>query len=107
MSYLIKEIKARELAPGIEGHYAHGRRMSFGYVELKKGSHIPEHHHMHEQITYIIDGQLDMIIGGNPCSLTNGMHYVIPPDMPHAAIAITDCKVIDVFGPVREEYKNV
>jgi hypothetical protein len=33
------------------------------------------------------------------------MYHVIPTNMPHSAIAKTDCKVIDAFGPVREEYK--
>ena len=46
-----------------------------------------------------------MIIGGKPYSLTAGMYQVIPSNMPHSAIAATDCKAIDVFSPVREDYK--
>ena len=64
------------------------------------------HHHIHEQITYIIVGQLDMVIDGVAFSLTDGMYHVIPSNLPHSAIAITDCKVIDVFSPVREDYKT-
>ena len=102
----IKNIIPKELAPGITGHYAHGEKSTFGYVELKKGSSVPLHHHVNEQITYILEGQLDMIIGGVACSLAPGMYHVIPSDTPHSAIAITDCKVIDVFGPVREDYRT-
>jgi quercetin dioxygenase-like cupin family protein len=80
--------------------------MSFGYVELKAGSNIPTHQHVHEQITYIMEGELDMVIGGQPCLLTSGMYYVIPSNTPHSAIAKTDCKVIDAFSPVREDYKT-
>ena len=101
----IKEIKSKDLAPGITGYYAHGSHMTLGYVEIKAGSVLPEHHHVHEQITYIIEGQLDMIIGRKPCSLTAGMYYVITSNTPHSAIAKTDCKVIDVFNPVREDYR--
>jgi quercetin dioxygenase-like cupin family protein len=103
---LIKNINPKQLAPGITGYYAHGDKSTFGYVELKKGSTVPLHHHMNEQITYMIEGQLDMVIGGIACSLTNGMYHIIHSDTPHSAIAITDCKLIDVFGPVREEYKT-
>jgi len=103
---LIKNIKSKDLAPGIIGHYAHGDKITFGFLELKKGSSVPLHHHIHEQITYIIEGQLDMVIGGAAFSLTDGMYQVIPSDVPHSALAITDCKVIDVFGPVREDYKT-
>jgi quercetin dioxygenase-like cupin family protein len=101
----IKNIPPKELVPGITGHYVHGSSMSFGYVEIKAGSDLPEHHHVHEQITYIIEGQLDMMIGGKACPLTAGMYYVIPSHTPHSAIARTDCRVIDVFSPVREDYQ--
>ena len=66
---------------------------------------MPEHQHVHEQITYIIEGQLDMAIGGERCSLKAGMYHVIPSNTNHSAIAKTDCKVIDVFSPVREDYR--
>ena len=102
----IKDLKSKELVPGITGYYAHGENMTFGYVELKKGSSVPLHHHVHEQITYIIEGQLDMTIGGEFCPLTAGMYHIIPSHTPHSAIARTACKVIDVFNPVREDYRT-
>ena len=101
----IKNIPSKEIIPGITGYYAHGDKQTFGYVEIKKGSVVPEHHHVHEQSTYIIEGQLNMVIGGEPCPLTAGMYYVIPSHMLHSAVAVTDCKVIDAFSPVREDYR--
>lgn len=103
---LIKNIKPKELVTGITGYYAHGENLTFGYVELKAGSSIPLHQHPHEQITYIIEGQLDMIIGEMACSLLPGMYHVIASGTPHSAVAKTDCKVIDAFSPVREDYKS-
>ena len=101
----IKEITPRELVKGFTGRYIHGKGLTLGYVEIKAGNKLPEHHHVHEQITFIIEGHLDMMIGGKSCSLTAGMYYVIPSNVPHSAIAKTDCKAIDVFNPVREDYK--
>ena len=103
---LIKNLPSKEVVAGITGYYAHGDSMSFGYVEIKAGSVLPEHHHVNEQITYIIDGHLDMVIGGKPVSLKNEMYHIIPSDTPHSAIAITDCRLIDTFCPVREDYKS-
>lgn len=100
----IKNIIPKELVEGITGYYAHGTNMTFGYIEIKAGTKMAVHQHVHEQITYIIEGQLDMMIGGKPCSLTAGMYYVILSDTPHGAFAVTDCKLIDVFNPVREDY---
>lgn len=102
----IKNIKPKELAPGITGYYAHGEKETFGYIEIKKGSSVPLHSHSNEQITYIIEGQLDMVIDGVSCSLTAGMYHIIPSDVLHSAVAATDCKVIDAFAPAREDYKS-
>lgn len=101
----IKSAKGKELVPGITGHYVHGEKLTFGYVELRAGSVIPEHRHPHEQITYILEGQLDMVIDGNACSLLAGMFYVIPSNVLHSAVPKVDSKVIDVFSPPREDYK--
>ena len=101
----IKNITPKDLAPGLKGYYTHGKDLTLGLIEIKAGSDLPQHQHVHEQITYIIEGQLDMVIGGRPCSLSAGMYYVIPSNVTHGAIAVTDCKVIDVFNPVREDYK--
>lgn len=65
----ITHLKPKELVPGITGYYAHGEKHSFGYVELKAGSSVPTHQHIHEQITYVIEGQLDMVIDGGPAHL--------------------------------------
>ncbi|MBS1920994.1 MAG: cupin domain-containing protein [Bacteroidetes bacterium] len=102
----IKNIKPKEIASGITGYYAHGEKMTFGYVELLEGASIPIHQHPQEQITYIIEGQLDMTIGSVACSLTPGMYHVIPPNTPHTATAKMFCKLIDVFSPMREDYKS-
>jgi len=101
----IKNIKPKNLAEGIHGYYAHGEKHTIGLVELEKGSIVPMHSHVHEQITFILEGQLDMVIGGQSYSLTAGTYHIIHSNVPHSAIAVTDSKVIDTFSPVREDYK--
>jgi len=102
----IQDILPKEVVPGINGHYAHGENLTFGYLKIKAGAIVPEHHHNHEQITFIVEGELDMTIGGKFCPLTAGMYHVIPSNTPHSAIAKVDCIAIDVFSPVREDYKS-
>jgi quercetin dioxygenase-like cupin family protein len=101
----IKDIPSKEPMPGITGYYAHGDKHTFGYVEIKKGTVIAEHHHLHEQITYVIEGQLNMTLAGQSCPLTAGMYHIIPSNTPHSAVAVTDCKLIDTFSPTRDDYK--
>jgi quercetin dioxygenase-like cupin family protein len=103
----IKAIAPKQLMQGITGYYAHGQQITFGLVEIEKGTLMPVHQHVHEQITYCLEGQLDMEIDGVLYSLTPGCYHVIPSNVWHGATAITACKLIDVFCPLREEYKTL
>lgn len=99
------EQPGRELAPGLTGHYLHGQSLTLGVVEIKAGSQLGTHSHPHEQITYILEGELEMVIGQEQVLLKAGMSYVIPSNTVHGATAHSDCKVLDVFAPVREDYR--
>lgn len=100
----ISTFKGKEIAPGLFGRFVHGETMTLSFVDIKKGSVLAEHKHPHEQITYIIEGELEMMIGGQKMLLTTGMVHIIPGNMVHSAVARTDVKVLDAFHPVREDY---
>jgi quercetin dioxygenase-like cupin family protein len=100
----ISTVIGKEIVPGLFGRFVHGKTMTLSYVDIKKGSPLPEHSHPHEQITFILEGELEMIIGGEKMVLTPGCVHVIPGGVPHSALALTDVKVIDAFHPVREDY---
>ncbi len=101
----INNIAGKQIIEGISGKYIHGDQTTFGIVEVKKGSLLPLHHHHHEQITFILEGELEMTIGGETMTLKPGNFHVIPSNVPHSAVAHMDCKLIDVFSPVREDYR--
>jgi hypothetical protein len=102
----ILNIPVKWLTEGVTGHYVHGGRMSLGLVELKQGSIVPLHSHPHEQITFILSGKLQMEIGGKTLVLEPNMYHLIPGDVIHSALALTDCSLIDAFQPVREDYRT-
>jgi quercetin dioxygenase-like cupin family protein len=101
----IKDIPAKEIVPGFFGKFVHGQQSTLAFWEIKKGYTLPLHHHVHEQITYIVSGELEMMIGDEKYILTSGMTNVIASNLPHSGFALTDCVVIDTFCPVREEYR--
>lgn len=101
----LENIPVKELAPGFFAKLVHGDQSTLSIVDIKKGSVLPEHRHLHEQITYIIKGELEMVIGGQRFVLTAGTIHVIPPNVPHNAVALTDCTVIDTFSPARDDYR--
>jgi quercetin dioxygenase-like cupin family protein len=101
----LKDFPVKEIRPGFFGKLVHGDKSSLVFWDIKKGSALPEHHHVHEQITFIAEGQLEMVIGGEKYLLTAGSVHVIPSDVPHSAFAVTDCRVIDSFAPARDDYR--
>lgn len=100
----LDNVKGKEIVPGIYGRFVHGQTMTLSFVDIKKGTQLPMHSHPHEQITHILEGELEMTIGGEKMFLTPGTVHVIPGNTPHDAFAHSDCKVIDAFSPVREDY---
>lgn len=105
MQKVISDIKERELAKGIKGRYFHTDSMTIGFVDIEKGAILPAHSHIHEQTTQITEGQLEMTIGGVTQILEPGTITLIPSNVVHSANALTNCKVVDIFSPVREDYK--
>ena len=101
----LKDIPSKQFFPGFSGKMVHGDSSSLAFWEVTKGSVVPEHKHIHEQITYIVEGELEMTIGGEKYLFTPGTVHVIPSLVPHSALAITDCKIIDSFAPARDDYR--
>jgi quercetin dioxygenase-like cupin family protein len=54
----------------------------------------------------MLEGKMEMHIGDETIMLEPGVVKVIPSNTPHSATAHTDCVLIDVFSPVREDYKD-
>jgi quercetin dioxygenase-like cupin family protein len=101
----INEIKTKEIVTGITGKYYHADGLSIGWLDAKAGHSVPLHSHIHEQVSYVEEGEMLFIIEGEEFMLKAGMVITVAPNLKHGATAITDCKLIDVFNPVREEYK--
>lgn len=100
-----KDIPARALQPGIDAQLIHTQEMSLALVELKEGAVLPTHHHVHEQISTILEGNLEFTVNGETRLCTPGDVVVLPSNVPHGVKALSFSRVLDVFSPVREDYK--
>jgi quercetin dioxygenase-like cupin family protein len=82
----------------------HGERTLLSRFRLEKGASVPTHQHPHEQTGYLVSGCLRFAIGDGTVEAEAGDSWSIPGDVPHAAEALEESIVIEVFSPVREEY---
>jgi len=102
--YKLEEIEQRELLPGLHVRFVHSENMTLAYWEIEAGSEMPLHSHPHEQITSILEGELELVLGDETKILGPGSGALIAPDVPHSGKAISNCRVLDAFHPVREDY---
>ena len=103
----LNEIEQKELVPGFKAKFIHSENMTFAYVDVEQNASFPEHSHPNEQVVNIIEGKFEFVLEGKTKIIEPGDIVVIPPNIKHSGKAITKCKIIDVFYPVREDYKSV
>jgi quercetin dioxygenase-like cupin family protein len=76
-------------------------------LEFEPGTEVPPHRHPHEQLGLMLQGELVLTIAGVEHTLRPGDAYAIPGGVEHAARAVGGpCRVLDVFQPVREDYRE-
>ena len=95
----------REMMRGFNGCFVHTEGITFVEWHVTAGALLPEHSHPHEQVTAVQEGEFEMTIAGSKNHLTPGSVAVIPSNVLHSGRAVTDCTIIDVFHPVREDYR--
>jgi len=106
MSFIdLEEIPEKEVVPGFHGKFVHTKNNTIVYWRILAGSILPDHHHPHEQTVNLISGEFEFTLEGETRRLTAGSAVVVPANAPHSGTAISDCFIIDIFYPVREDYK--
>jgi quercetin dioxygenase-like cupin family protein len=91
----------------VKTQVAWGDRLTLSLVTLEAGSTVPMHSHPHEQAGFVLEGELDFTIGQETRRLKPGDSYIIPGNVQHGCAACAGhALVLDIFSPVREEYKT-
>ena len=101
----IDQIAPKEIIPGFHGRMIHTDNVTFAHWDIEAGSQLPEHQHIHEQLSRVMSGTFELTINGAPHTLGAGDMVVIPSNEPHSGRAVTDCVLIEVFQPARDEYR--
>jgi len=101
------DIETKEIAPGFFSKLIHTETNTLNFIEVKAGCSVPRHRHIHEQCSFVIEGEFELTVNDIPQPLNPGLFAIVPPNVWHSGKAITNCRVLDIFSPVREDYKNL
>ena len=101
------EIAPFELVEGVLGRPLFGAGAMINLIEFEPDAVVPLHSHPHEQLGFVLRGVQVLIVDGVEHALGPMECYVLPGGVEHAARAGPDgATVVDVFQPVREDYRE-
>ena len=101
----ISDLEDREIVPRTKVRFVHSENVTLAYWTFEAGALLPEHSHFHEQVTNILEGTFELTVEGNTETLEPGSVALLPSNSLHSGKAITECRILDVFYPIREDYR--
>ena len=101
------QLKTKEPLPGWKGRFFNSDNMTFGYYNVEAGASIHEHSHSNEEVWHILEGELEVSIGGQTQIAGPGFVAIVPPDTLHSVRALSDGRAIVVDFPRRQSIGGV
>ncbi len=94
----IKALPQPDIAfPGAEAFMITGSRGQVVFFDLPAGASVPPHSHG-AQWGIVVEGELELTIGGETAIYQKGDTYYVPEGVEHSATTKTHCRAIDVFA---------
>jgi len=100
-------LKTESLLGGtVRRRFVYGDNSMVAQIWLDKGAEVAEHTHAAEQITQVFEGALRLVFRttGETHDVRAGEVIVIPPNLPHSAVALEDTYESDTFSPRRDDW---
>jgi len=98
------EIALEKVTEMISRKIVTGDREMLAQIHLKKGALVPMHSHESEQMTYVLQGAMKFLVGGEEITLREGEVLHIPSWVEHQGEALDDTFELDFFSPIRQDW---
>lgn len=84
-----QERPLRDLGDGVKRRIlAHGGNIMAVEVSFETGAIVPMHHHVHEQLTYVLSGRVRFTIGNETYEVSAGDTLYEKPDIVHGCVCL-------------------
>jgi quercetin dioxygenase-like cupin family protein len=84
---------------------SYGGGMMLVEFTFPAGVSAPLHSHAHEQVGYVVAGEIELIMEGvERTRLTAGGSYYVAPNVRHGIITHAPTVLLDCFAPIREDF---
>lgn len=101
------DVQSFTLAAGVTGRPLFGAGAMINLIEFEPGAQVPLHSHPHEQLGIVLRGMQALVVDGVARELGPMEGYVLPGGVEHSAYCGPEgATVLDVFQPVRDDYRE-
>jgi quercetin dioxygenase-like cupin family protein len=97
------EVEAEEPYPGVRRRTVQAEQATVAEYAFEPGASFPLHSHPQEQVTLVLDGDVELTADGRAERLTTGAWSVVPGGVAHGVRAGADgARIVAVVVPRRE-----
>jgi quercetin dioxygenase-like cupin family protein len=98
------EIALEKVTEMISRKIVSGDREMLAQISLKRGALVPRHAHESEQMTFVLQGAIRFLVGGEEITVREGEVLHIPSWVEHQSEALEDTFELDIFSPIRQDW---
>jgi quercetin dioxygenase-like cupin family protein len=99
-----RDLPLETVNPLMSRRVLHTPAMTIVNITYKRGAVVPLHHHVHEQVTTVMEGSVRLEVDGHAVTLGPGESLCVPPNVPHLAEALEDSSATEIFVPARGDW---
>ena len=99
-----KTIEKEKLSDQLSLQRIFGEKATLAQFFVKRGCAVARHSHVYEEYSLITSGAVKYSFDDREVVVKAGDILVIPPNIPHAMVALEDTVFVDFFAPLREDW---
>ena len=104
--FRVEELPVKQGLEGIQLRSVDLKNLMMTFVEYPAGSKVPQHFHPCEQITYVLEGMLEVTLEHDSHVLGPGEGVRIPPNTQHSSRPVDGpAKALDAWTPIPQHFK--
>jgi quercetin dioxygenase-like cupin family protein len=102
------EMPVDKISAGAERRLGYTENLMLAIIDFYDGPKDepdPLHSHPHEQVSYLVEGEIIFVLDGEKTRLGPGDVFLVPSGKPHSIQLLTEhVRLIDCFTPIREDF---
>lgn len=101
----LDSLPVKQIWDDVTARTVHSELITMAIVELAPNSVVPAHHHVNEQLGFVITGSVRFTVDGETQERGPGQAWRILADVPHeVTVGPKGAVVAEVYSPVREDW---